>query len=51
MDNPVFVHDGEITLINDYDYDYEESRYDTSETSRIEEKSFTTEHTTKQSRW
>ena len=43
MDNPVFVHDEDIPLINDEDYDYDDSRYDTPETSRIEETSFTTE--------
>ena len=44
-DNPVFVHDEDIPhlMMND-DYDYEESRYDTPDTSRIEETSFTTEH-------
>ena len=39
-DNPVFVHNEDIPLINDEDYDYEESRYDTPDTSRIEETSF-----------
>ena len=30
MDNPTFVHDEDIPLIDDdYDYDEEESRYDT----------------------
>ena len=42
-DNPVFVHDEDIPHINDEDdYDYKESRYDTPDTSRIEETSFTT---------
>ena len=41
MDNPTFVHDEDIPLINDDDYDEEESRYDTPDSSRIEETSFT----------
>ena len=40
MDNPTFVHDEDIPLIDD-DYDEEESRYDTPDSSRIEETSFT----------
>ena len=45
MDNPVFVDDENIPLINDdEDEDYDkDSRYDTPNTSRIEETSFTTE--------
>ena len=39
MDNPTFVHDEDIPLIDD-DYDEEESRYDTLDSSRIEETSF-----------
>ena len=42
MDNPVFVDEEDIPLIDDDDYD-DELRYDTPETSRIEETSFTTE--------
>ena len=43
MDNPTFVHDEDIPLIdyNDDDYDEEELRYDTPDSSRIEETSFT----------
>ena len=41
MDNPTFVHDEDIPLIDDDDYDEEESRYDTPDSSRIEETSFT----------
>ena len=43
MDNPVFVHDEDIPHIDDEDYnDYEDkSRYDTPDTSRIEETLFT----------
>ena len=40
MDNPTFVHDEDIPLIDDDDYK-EESRYDTPDSSRIEETSFT----------
>ena len=43
-DNPVFVHDEYDVPDEDNDYKYEESRYDTPNTSRIEETSFTTEH-------
>ena len=39
-DNLVFVRDGDIPLIDDGDYD-DNSRYDTPETSSIEETSFT----------
>ena len=39
MDNPTFVHDEDIPLIDDDDYE-EESRYDTPDSSRIEETSF-----------
>ena len=42
MDNPTFVHDEDIPLINDDDdYDEEKSRYDTSDSNRIKETSFT----------
>ena len=43
MDNPTFVHDEDIPLIdyNDDDDYEEESRYDTLDSSRIEETSFT----------
>ena len=41
MDNPTFVHDEDIPLIDDDDDYEEESRYDTSDSSRIEETSFT----------
>ena len=44
MDNPTFVHDEDIPLIDDDYDDYdeeEESRYDTPDSSRIKETSFT----------
>ena len=37
------MHDEDIPLIDDYDDYNDDSRYDTPETSRIEETSFTTE--------
>ena len=46
MDNPVFVHDEDIPHINDEDDNYEDdSRYDTPDTSRIEETLFTEQTT------
>ena len=41
MDNPTFVHNEDIPLIDDNDDCDEESRYDTPDSSRIEETSFT----------
>ena len=41
MDNPVFVRDEDIPLIDDENYDDDDSRYDTPDSSRIEETSFT----------
>ena len=44
-ENPVF--DEDIPLIDEDDYDDEESWYDTPDTSRVEETLFTTQDTTK----
>ena len=41
MDNPVIVHDEDIPFIDDEDDYDDDSRYDTPDTSRIEETSFT----------
>ena len=47
MDNPRFVDEKDIPLIDEDDYNDEQSRYDTLDTSRVEETLFTTQDTTK----